>query len=193
MPFVDYYSLLSLKTIAICILGTEILTAKYIMKTDDDAFVRIDEVVSSLKGKASSSDGLLYGHISFESSPHRDKENKWYVSPEEWPYASYPPWAHGPGYVISRDIAKFIVGGHRERDIMLFKLEDVAVGIWIEQFKSLGHSVKYVDDERFYISGCEPNYVLAHYQTPRKLLCMWEKLQKQKHRHDDDPPNSCCD
>ncbi|XP_071937718.1 hydroxyproline O-galactosyltransferase GALT3-like isoform X1 [Coffea arabica] len=200
MPFVDYYSLLSLKTIAICILGTEILTAKYIMKTDDDAFVRIDEVVSSLKGKASSSDGLLYGHISFESSPHRDKENKWYVSPEEWPYASYPPWAHGPGYVISRDIAKFIVGGHRERDIMkflmglqLFKLEDVAVGIWIEQFKSLGHSVKYVDDERFYISGCEPNYVLAHYQTPRKLLCMWEKLQKQKHRHDGDPPNSCCD
>ena len=50
------------------------------MKTDDDAFVRIDEVLSSLKGK--DPNGLLYGGISFESTPHRDKENKWYISPE---------------------------------------------------------------------------------------------------------------
>ncbi|KAE8077100.1 hypothetical protein FH972_015699 [Carpinus fangiana] len=80
MPFVDYYSLIALKTVAICILGTKILPAKYIMKTDDDAFVRIDEVLSSLKGKASN--GLLYGLISFESAPHRDKESKWYISTE---------------------------------------------------------------------------------------------------------------
>lgn len=58
----------------------EILPAKYIMKTDDDAFVRIDEVLSSLKEKASN--GLVYGQISFESAPHRDKDNKWYISPE---------------------------------------------------------------------------------------------------------------
>lgn len=50
------------------------------MKTDDDAFVRIDEVLSSLKGKTSG--GLLYGHISFQSEPHRDKNNKWYISNE---------------------------------------------------------------------------------------------------------------
>ncbi len=59
---------------------TKILPAKYIMKTDDDAFVRIDEVLSSLKGKASN--GLLYGLISFESEPHRDKDSKWYISTE---------------------------------------------------------------------------------------------------------------
>lgn len=59
---------------------TKILPAKYIMKTDDDAFVRMDEVLSSLKGKAS--DGLLYGLISFESTPQRDNDNKWFVSTE---------------------------------------------------------------------------------------------------------------
>ncbi|KAM4127111.1 hypothetical protein ACJW30_02G066700 [Castanea mollissima] len=75
MPFVDYYSLIALKTVAICIFGTKILPAKFIMKTDDDAFVRIDEVLSSLKGKAPN--GLLYGLISFESAPHRDKDSKW--------------------------------------------------------------------------------------------------------------------
>ncbi|KAK9288222.1 hypothetical protein L1049_016671 [Liquidambar formosana] len=177
MPFVDYYSLISLKTIAICILGTKIFPAKYIMKTDDDAFVRIDEVLSSLKGKASN--GLLYGLISFESEPHRDKDSKWYISAEEWPHASYPPWAHGPGYIISRDIAKFIVHGHQERDLKLFKLEDVAMGIWIEQFKKSGQEVHYINDERFRNAGCESGYILAHYQGPRMVLCLWEKLQKE--------------
>ncbi|EOY06836.1 Beta-1,3-galactosyltransferase 16 isoform 1 [Theobroma cacao] len=184
MPFVDYYSLISLKTIAICILGTKILPAKYIMKTDDDAFVRIDEVLSSLKEKAS--DGLLYGRIAFDSSPHRDKDSKWYISNEEWPHSSYPPWAHGPGYIISRDIAKFIVRGHQERELKLFKLEDVAMGIWIEEFKNSGREVHYITDERFYNAGCESNYILAHYQGPRMVLCLWEKLQKEHQAH-------CCE
>lgn len=50
------------------------------MKMDDDAFVRIDEVLSSLKEKAPK--GLVYGHISFDSAPHRDKDNKWFISEE---------------------------------------------------------------------------------------------------------------
>ncbi|XP_020230191.1 hydroxyproline O-galactosyltransferase GALT3 [Cajanus cajan] len=177
MPFVDYYSLISLKTIAICIMGTKIIPSKYIMKTDDDAFVRIDEVLSGLKGKPS--EGLLYGLISSKSSPQRDEDSKWYISEEEWPYDTYPPWAHGPGYIISRDIAKFVVHGHQERKLKLFKLEDVAMGIWIEQFKNGGKEVHYVNDERFYNAGCESNYVLAHYQSPRMVLCLWEKLQKE--------------
>ncbi|CAI9290683.1 unnamed protein product [Lactuca saligna] len=184
MPFVDYYSLLTLKTIAICIMGTKIFPAKYIMKTDDDAFVRVDEILASLKTKTS--DGLLYGQVSLDSKPQRDKDNKWYISTEEWPHESYPPWAHGPGYVISRDIAKFIVRGHHERSLKLFKLEDVAMGIWIEEFKKHVREVQYENDERFYNAGCEPNYILAHYQNPRMVLCLWEKMQKE-HKPD------CCD
>ncbi|KAM3268102.1 hydroxyproline O-galactosyltransferase GALT3 [Capsicum chacoense] len=183
LPFVDYYGLLTLKTIAICIMGVKILPAKYVMKTDDDAFVRIDEVLSSLKGK--DPNGILYGGISFDSAPHRDKDNKWYISPEEYPPSSYPPWAHGPGYIISRDIAKFIVQGHQERELMLFKLEDVAVGIWVEEFRRKGEKVQYVDNEKFYNAGCESGYILAHYQNPRMVLCLWEKLQKE---HE---PNCC--
>lgn len=38
---------------------------------------------------------------------------------QEYPPSSYPPWAHGPGYIISRDIAKFIVQGHQERELMV--------------------------------------------------------------------------
>ncbi|KAF0901764.1 hypothetical protein E2562_006229 [Oryza meyeriana var. granulata] len=177
MPFVDYYTLITLKTIAICMFGTKVVPAKYIMKTDDDAFVRIDEVISSLK--KSDTHGLLYGLISFQSSPHRNKDSKWFVSPKEWPVEAYPPWAHGPGYIVSRDVAKFVVHGHQERTLQLFKLEDVAMGIWIQQYKNSGQKVNYVNDDRFYSEGCDSDYVLAHYQSPRLMMCLWEKLRKE--------------
>ncbi|KAF3603882.1 hypothetical protein F2Q69_00039096 [Brassica cretica] len=177
MPFVDYYGLLSLKTVALCILGTKVIPSKYIMKTDDDAFVRIDELLMSLKEKPSNA--LLYGLISFDSSPDREQGSKWYIRKEEWPLDSYPPWAHGPGYIITQDIAKFVVKGHLERDLRLFKLEDVAIGIWIQQYNQTVKRVKYMNDKRFHNSGCKPNYILVHYQTPRLLLCLWEKLQKE--------------
>lgn len=38
---------------------------------------------------------------------------------QEWPHSSYPPWAHGPGYVISQDIARFVVEGHEKLDLMV--------------------------------------------------------------------------
>jgi hypothetical protein len=51
------------------------------MKTDDDAFVRVHEIQSSVK-KLNVSNGLLYGRIESESSPHRNRDSKWYISPE---------------------------------------------------------------------------------------------------------------
>lgn len=32
-----------------------------------------------------------------------------YVSFQDWPEEEYPPYANGPGYVLSSDIAHFIV------------------------------------------------------------------------------------
>jgi len=109
LPFVDYYSLITWKTLAICIYGVNIIItklhfsipcfssfsvlncvlcdqtsavfAKYVMKTDDDAFVRVDEIRSTIK-QLNVSNGLLYGRIDSDSSPHRNPESKWYISQE---------------------------------------------------------------------------------------------------------------
>lgn len=51
------------------------------MKTDDDAFVRVDEVLISLN-RINVSRGLLYGLINSDSQPHRNPDSKWYISPE---------------------------------------------------------------------------------------------------------------
>lgn len=51
------------------------------MKTDDDAFVRVDEVLASLN-RINVTRGLLYGLINSDSRPHRSSNSKWYISPE---------------------------------------------------------------------------------------------------------------
>ncbi|EPS61312.1 hypothetical protein M569_13484, partial [Genlisea aurea] len=180
MPFVDYYSLITLKTIAICIFGTQVVSSMYIMKTDDDAFVRIDEILNSLT-KTGVTRGLLYGLINSDSQPHRDTGSKWYISPEEWPDEKYPPWANGPGYVVSNDIAAMVSKQHKRGRLKIFKLEDVAMGMWIADMKrrKKGVEVRYEKDERIVSEGCKDGYVVAHYQTPRELLCLWQKLEEK--------------
>ena len=51
------------------------------MKTDDDAFVRVDEVLASIS-KENVSHGLFYGLINYDAQPHRNADSKWYISPE---------------------------------------------------------------------------------------------------------------
>lgn len=36
---------------------------------------------------------------------------------KEWPDDAYPPWAHGPGYVVSSDIAKAISKRHKKGNL----------------------------------------------------------------------------
>ncbi|RRT84559.1 hypothetical protein B296_00011530 [Ensete ventricosum] len=186
---------------------TNVVSAKYIMKTDDDAFVRVDEVLTSLTA-INIMRGLLYGRINSDSQPHRNVESKWYISPKvkffllcvpisshplltfmkEWPDEKYPPWAHGPGYVVSYDIAKAVYKQHKEGQLKvlnslllhMFKLEDVAMGIWIDKMNKQGSDIKYVNEGRICIDGCENGYVLAHYQEPQEMLCLWQKLQETK-------------
>ncbi|KAK0573159.1 hypothetical protein LWI29_003748 [Acer saccharum] len=177
MPFVDYYSIITWKTLAICIFGTKVVSAKFVMKTDDDAFVRVDEVLTSLN-RIHVTSGLLYGLINSDSKPHRNSDSKWYISPEEWPEETYPPWAHGPGYVVSRDVAKEVYKRYKKGRLKMFKLEDVAMGIWIAAMKKEGLEVRYENEERVYNVGCKDGYLVAHYQGPREMLCLWQKLQE---------------
>lgn len=60
----------------------------------------------------------------------------------------------------------------------MFKLEDVAMGIWIADMKKKGLEVTYAKEERIFNEGCNDGYVIAHYQAPRELLCLWQKLQE---------------
>ncbi|CAA3007209.1 hydroxyproline O-galactosyltransferase GALT6-like [Olea europaea subsp. europaea] len=175
VPYMDNYDLVVLKTVAICEYGVRRSHAKYIMKTDDDTFVRIDAVLMEVK-KIPENKSLYIGNMNYYHRPMRS--GKWSVTYEEWPEDVYPPYANGPGYIISSDIAKFIVSDFEKHKLRLFKMEDVSMGMWVEKFSD-SQPVEYVHSLKFCQFGCIEDYYTAHYQSPRQMICMWNKLRQR--------------
>ncbi|KAK1422326.1 hypothetical protein QVD17_25362 [Tagetes erecta] len=173
VPYMDNYDLVVLKTVAICEYGVRTAAAKYIMKCDDDTFVRVDAVLNEAS-KIGDGKSLYVGNINYYHKPLR--YGKWSVTYEEWPEEDYPPYANGPGYILSSDVADFIAREFEKHKLKLFKMEDVSMGMWVEQFNTT-KQVEYVHSLKFCQFGCIDDYYTAHYQSPRQMLCMWNKLQ----------------
>lgn len=176
VPFMDRYELVVLKTVAICEYGVRNISAKYVMKCDDDTFVRVDTVLKEIK-RTPHVHGLYMGNLNLFHRPLR--VGKWAVTYEEWPEEEYPTYANGPGYIISNDVANFVVSQHANHTLRLFKMEDVSMGMWVEQFNASSR-VQYSHNWKFCQYGCTDDYYTAHYQSPRQMLCMWDKLLKGK-------------
>nr|GLL18552.1 hydroxyproline O-galactosyltransferase GALT6-like [Ipomoea trifida] len=174
VPYMDSYNLVVVKTVAISEYAVHIAFAKAIMKCDDDTFVRLDAVLNEVN-KVPDSMSFYIGNINYYHRPLRS--GKWAVAYEEWPEEVYPPYANGPGYMISSDIANFIVSKFKKHKLKLFKMEDVSMGMWVESFNST-KPVEYVHSLKFCQSGCIQDYYTAHYQSPRQIMCLWNNLQK---------------
>ncbi|KAK9697019.1 hypothetical protein RND81_08G009700 [Saponaria officinalis] len=174
LPFLDRYELVVLKTIAICEYGVHNVAAAYIMKCDDDTFVRLDMVLRQIEA-ISPEKSLYMGNLNLLHRPLR--HGKWAVSYEEWPEEIYPPYANGPAYIISSDIAKFIGQQHENQSLRLFKMEDVSMGMWVQQFNN-SRRVQYSHNWKYCQYGCMEGYFTAHYQSPRQMLCLWDNLAK---------------
>ncbi|XP_062214923.1 hydroxyproline O-galactosyltransferase GALT5-like [Phragmites australis] len=177
VPFVDSYDLVVLKTVAICDYAARVVPAKYVMKCDDDTFVRLDSLMAEVK-KIPEGKSFYLGNMNYYHRPLR--EGKWAVSYKEWPREEYPPYADGAGYVVSSDIANFVVSEMEKGRLNLFKMEDVSMGMWVGLFNVSGNAVEYVHSSRFCQSGCVDDYLTAHYQSPAQMVCLWEKLGQGK-------------
>uniref|UniRef100_A0A2P2IZ40 Hexosyltransferase n=1 Tax=Rhizophora mucronata TaxID=61149 RepID=A0A2P2IZ40_RHIMU len=73
----DNYDLVVLKTIAICEYGVRTMAAKYIMKCDDDTFIRVDAVIKEAK-KVHGDRSQYVGNINYYHKPLRN--GKWAVT-----------------------------------------------------------------------------------------------------------------
>ncbi|KAF7027732.1 hypothetical protein CFC21_039751 [Triticum aestivum] len=95
----------------------------------------------------------------------------------EWEEEVYPPYANGPGYVISSEIAEYIVSEFDNQALRLFKMEDVSMGMWVQKFNKTRQLVEYSHDVKFFQAGCFDGYYTAHYQSPQHIICLWRKPQ----------------
>lgn len=119
MPHKDDYRSIGRKTLGMCKYAAKI-KAKYLLKCDDDTFVRMHELEKRVSGYQNKL--FLLGSISHGASPHRDPKSKWYMSPSDFSGNTYPPFPHGPGYVIPLRVCEHIAAEDAKGDVYKYIL-----------------------------------------------------------------------
>ena len=136
-------------------------TFDFLVKTDDDSYVRLDKLASTLR-KLNCDERLYWGYFIGCSVPQhmgRWAEAKWNICPQ------YIPYAMGGGYVLSWKVVGMIAR-HADR-LKLYSNEDVTVGSWLAPYKLVRkHDLRF--DVESHKHGCNNNYIIAHKQMERR-------------------------
>jgi len=56
------------------------------------------------------------------------------------------------------------------------------MGMWVERFNHTVSAVQYSHNWKFCQYGCMDGYFTAHYQSPRQMVCLWDKLSRGRAR-----------
>eukprot|EP00472_Partenskyella_glossopodia_P004661 CAMPEP_0197524474 /NCGR_PEP_ID=MMETSP1318-20131121/9145_1 /TAXON_ID=552666 /ORGANISM="Partenskyella glossopodia, Strain RCC365" /LENGTH=495 /DNA_ID=CAMNT_0043077445 /DNA_START=333 /DNA_END=1817 /DNA_ORIENTATION=+ len=168
----DSYYKIAAKTAAMVHMAVGI-NADFLLKCDDDTYVDVDQVFQGIKGQGG---GLVLAAITYNGGAQRD--GKWAMPVEDFPGARYPPFPHGPGYVIGKDILKHADEKLKAGELRPLALEDVSMGVWIDSAKKNGVRVNYQSRKgkrkgSVNIGGCHPGAMISHYMLPEQMVCMW--------------------
>lgn len=103
--------------------STNIKGATFVVKTDDDSFIRTEDL--ELKLERTRPD--YWGHVFRNAQVNRQKNHKWYVSKQQYSQSTFPDYCSGAGYAFSMRTLNCI-----EKSLSTFPYmprEDVASGM----------------------------------------------------------------
>lgn len=180
----DQYSSLTKKLlVTFQALDTTFPNLLYVLKCDDDSFVRLDVLLSEFKAKTEKNptkraqkDQMLYWGY-FKGNAHVKLEGRW--AEPDWVLCDrYLPYALGGGYVISGGILRYIA---KNADyLQMYNSEDVSVGVWTAPLAKVNR----VHDKRFDTEwasrGCDDSLIVRHKQSPTDMKEMYQTLTKTK-------------
>ncbi len=167
----DSYSNLSRKVLNGLEWAYKTETFDFLIKTDDDSYVRIDHVAKNLQ-QMDCNERLHWGFFmgcAFPEPIGKWAEHNWFNCPH------YLPYAMGGGYVISSRVVSMIMRfSHRLR---LYNNEDVTVGSWLAPFDLVRrHDVRF--DVESLSHGCNNHYIITHKERVRSLYEKYTNLLK---------------
>ncbi|XP_038076329.1 beta-1,3-galactosyltransferase 6-like [Patiria miniata] len=142
---------------------------QYVLKADDDTYVRLDAVVKELKSK--SKEKLYWGFFDGRAHAHRTgryAETDWVLCDR------YLPYAMGGGYVLSSDLVSFIA--NNAQYLKRYHAEDVSVGSWLAAVDvKREHDPRF--DTEFKSRGCRNVYIVTHKQSIQDMRSKYQQLQ----------------
>lgn len=167
----EAYSNLTAKVLQGLVWADKNLDFDYLVKADDDSYVRIlplDSALHKLRCPSRLYWGYFIGHAVPETAG-RWAEKHWTICPH------YLPYAMGGGYVLARDVVRLIARFHHH--FKLYSNEDVSLGSWLAPFH-----VSYIHDVRFNTEatshGCNNDYIISHKEKVRSLYEKYVNLKK---------------
>nr|XP_012562500.2 beta-1,3-galactosyltransferase 6 [Hydra vulgaris] len=167
---VDSYHSLTTKLLQTIIWVSNNIKSVYVMKVDDDSFVRLDILIEDLKKKSTLS-RVYWGYFRGDSNVKTTgewAENNWILSDH------YLPYALGGGYLISYDLIEYLAAIHDM--LQLYNSEDVSLGVWLAPLKlNRIHDIRF--DTEFKSRGCSNRHVVSHKQKPEDMYEKHRELQ----------------
>ncbi|RWS24768.1 hypothetical protein B4U80_08322, partial [Leptotrombidium deliense] len=166
----DNYSSLTHKVLAAFQWIQRCVQFQYVLKVDDDSFVRIDAVLNELLERKKVRTKLFWGYFDGRASVKRKgqwKEDHWFLCDR------YLPYAIGGGYVLSSDLVRFIA--ENGDSFQMYTSEDVSVGVWLSPLKvDRVHDPRF--DTEFESRGCSNRYLITHKQSVREFHKKYQNL-----------------
>ncbi|XP_054158997.1 beta-1,3-galactosyltransferase 6-like [Oppia nitens] len=156
----------------------------YLMKLDDDSFVRMDQLfdelverkVSGAVGSSGNKDIHPYRPIYwgyFDGRAFVKRTGQW--SETQWSLCDrYLPYALGGGYIVSEPLVRFVA--ENSHLLQLYRNEDVSLGVWLSPL-----NINRLHDRRFdteYQSrGCLNAHLVIHKQSANQMKLLYNNLQ----------------
>jgi len=170
----------------------------YILKCDDDTFVDVERVVKEL---SEIQDPFLYWGF-FDGRAPVQTRGKWADTNYKL-CDRYIPYALGGGYVIGRELVKFVADNSRLLE--MYNSEDATMGTWLAGLKvNRKHDTRF--DTEWKSRGCSNKFLVTHKQTKADMKIKWNRLRKDgqicegaetkvrlSYNYDwSKPPSECC-
>ncbi|XP_077993956.1 beta-1,3-galactosyltransferase 1-like [Glandiceps talaboti] len=176
--FIDSYKNLTIKTI----MGLKwayyyCQEAKYVMKTDDDMLVNTRTMVTYLE--TADTTEFMVGWMFKNPKVVRDPNSKWFVPLEQYPYALYPPYCVGTGYVMSADVAFNVYMTSLKTSF--FWLEDVYFGMCLLKLGIKPRMNELFDMRNVPYDLCTyRKFLTVHEVSIQNLYKMWEDMSARQ-------------
>lgn len=175
--FHDTYNNLTLKSVMMLKWVTSYCShATYLMKTDDDMYINVNNLLLSLSSRTSNN-GVLLGSLICNAHPISDPKNKWYTPKYMFSEKTYPNYLSGTGYVMSLDTADKLYKSALSTPLL--HLEDVYItGLCAKNSKiqPINHpGFSYV--QRKFDACVLRNTITNHRVNTSMMYAIWNKIR----------------
>ena len=141
--------------------NTHILDFEYVLKIDDDSYVKMERLRNELNLRKPD----YWGHLYHKEVINRNPSSQWYVSRKIFPDKVYPDYCSGAGYVLSKELVSCVDTKLATHTFM--PMEDVATGILAKKCGKQPVHSSLVQHMKPYKSD---DFILRHYVNVSKIV-----------------------